>query len=478
MHKMSVTYAKDQTIGAFVHNINAKRQADETASLLQQDFYFEKAINEVNKVRNFVGSPHNILGSDRTKHGEIAEQVEVGIRNARSYIEGGEQVATFDGVGRFAHEDYLLNGIEVQSKFYNGINNTLGKGIVGHLDKYPDFTSNKGFYHIPKDQYDVIDKILKGQHVENLNEKTIASIKNNIAEIENRTGQSFYDVVKPGISEYAEVQQGAIHGTLDSHQQDLEQQNQKIKQDILQEHRPSLIEGAKATGVAVTVGASISLGTGFYKHYKAGKNVFKGELTTEDWKELGLDTAKGAAIGGVTGASIYALTNYASLSAPFAGAVVSASKGIASLFSDYHNGEITLDDFTSMGLMICAESSIVGLATVTGQTLIPVPVLGAVIGSLAGQMMINLLGVDSGKTIATLNKEMATFTTYLDVKYKYVVDQILIEYKKLGDLTVAAFDFDLNVSLLSRSVELAQAYGVEENEILKDINDIDNYFLS
>ena len=193
---------------------------------------------------------------------------------------------------------------------------------------------------------------------------------------------------------------------------------------------------------------------------------------------MGLDTAKGAAIGGVTGASVYALTNYASLSAPFAAAVVSASKGVASLYSDYHKGEITLDDFTSMGLMICAESSIVGLATAAGQMLIPVPVLGAVIGSLAGQMMVNLMGVDSGETVAALNKRMGEFTASLDVKYQYVVEQILTEYRKLGDLTVAAFDFDLNVSLLTRSIELARAYGIEEDKILKDIGDVDDYFLS
>ena len=475
---MSVTYAKDQTIGAFVHNINAQRWADEVASLLQQDFHFAKAVNEVDKVRQFVGSPENILGSDRTKHGEIAEQVEVGIRNARSYLQGGEQVATFEGVGRLAPADYKLDNLDVQSKFYNGINNTLGKGVVGHLDKYPDFTSNNGFYHIPKDQFDVIDKILKGEPVDNLNAKTIASIKSHITEIESRTGQGFYEVVKPGVSDYAEIQQGTVHGTLDTHQQDLEQQNQRIKEDIVNEHKPSLAEGAKATGVAAAVGASVSLGAGLYKHYKEGKNAFKGELTAEDWKDLGLDTAKGAAIGGVTGASVYALTNYASLSAPFAGAVVSASKGVASLFSDYNKGEITLDDFTSMGLMICAESSIVGLATVAGQTLIPVPVLGAVIGSLAGQMMVNLMGVDSGETIAALNKKMAAFTANLDAKYQQVVAHILTEYRKLGDLTVTAFDFDLNVSLLTRSVDLARAYGVEEDKILKNVDDVDDYFLS
>lgn len=475
---MSVTYAKDQTIGAFVHNINAQRQADEVASLLQQDFHFAKAVNEVDKVRQFVGSPENILGSNLTKHGEIAEQVEVGIRNARSYLQGGGQVATFEGVGRLAPEDYLLDGLEVQSKFYNGINNTLGKGVIGHLDKYPDFTSNKGFYHIPKDQFDAIDKILKGEPVENLNAKTIASIRSHIAEIESRTGQSFYDVVEPGVSDYAEIQQGAVHGTLDTHQQDLEQQNKQLKDDIRQAHKPSLAEGAKATGVAAAVGVGVSLGAGFYKHYKEGKNVFKGELTSEDWKELGLDTAKGAVIGGVSGATMYSLTNYASLSAPFAGAVVSASKGIASLYSDYHSGDITLDDFTSMGIMICAESSIVGLATFAGQTLIPVPVLGAVIGSLAGQMMVNLMGVDSGETVASLNKQMEAFTANLDAKYQLVVEKILSEYRKLGDLTVAAFDFDLNVSLLTRSVDLARAYGVEEDKILKDVDDVDDYFLS
>ena len=280
------------------------------------------------------------------------------------------------------------------------------------------------------------------------------------------------------MSDYAEIQQGAVHGTLDTHQKDLEQQNKQLKDDIRQAHKPSLAEGAKATGIAAAVGAGVSLGAGFYKHYKEGKNVFKGELTSEDWKELGLDTAKGAVIGGVSGAAMYSLTNYASLSAPFAGAVVSASKGIASLYSDYHSGDITLDDFTSMGIMICAESSIVGLATFAGQTLIPVPVLGAVIGSLAGQMMVNLMSVDSEETIASLNEKMAAFTANLDAKYQLVVEQILSEYKKLGDLTVAAFDFDLNVSLLTRSVDLARAYGVEEDKILKDVDDVDDYFLS
>lgn len=39
------------------------------------------------KVRDFIASPNTILGSTGTKHGEIAEQVEVGVRNARQALE-------------------------------------------------------------------------------------------------------------------------------------------------------------------------------------------------------------------------------------------------------------------------------------------------------------------------------------------------------------------------------------------------------
>lgn len=53
-------------------------------------------------------------------------------------VEGLERNHTFEGVGRTAPEDYLRNGQMVQSKFYNGSENTLD-AVRTHLDKYPDF---------------------------------------------------------------------------------------------------------------------------------------------------------------------------------------------------------------------------------------------------------------------------------------------------------------------------------------------------
>ena len=71
-----------------------------------------------------------------------------------------------------------------------------------------------------------------------------------------------------------------------------------------------------------------------------------------------------------------------------------------------------------------------------------------------------------------------SFIADLDQKYRHVVEHIMIQFKLLGDLTTAAFDFELNVSLLSRSVELAQAYGVAEDKILKSVAEVDDDFLS
>jgi hypothetical protein len=88
-----------------------------------------------------------------TKHGEIAEQVEVGVRNARQAIERVQDVsdlsATFDGVGRTAPADYMIDGVDVESKFINGVNNNLNH-VLQHMETYPNFTQENPFTISPK----------------------------------------------------------------------------------------------------------------------------------------------------------------------------------------------------------------------------------------------------------------------------------------------------------------------------------------
>ncbi|HED3853684.1 TPA: hypothetical protein R4217_005158 [Enterobacter soli] len=475
----SHTPVGDQLIGSAVNALNQARINDEIFTLSRQDIAFDLAREQMQKVRDFVASPGNILGSMSTKHGEIAEQVEVAVRNSEQAIEERLQDAstfraTFEGVGRTAPQDYLIDGMDVQSKFINGTNNNLVH-VLKHMEAYPNFGKDGSFYHIPKDTWQEIQDVLDGKPVEGLKSSTIEAIKAKVAEIERQTQRPFADVVRPGVSDYKDVQLGKIDETLDKHDQELAKQNDAKRAEIIDDHQPSLAEGMRATAMGATVGGAFALGTGIYRKYRDGKNIFRGDFDAQDWQDVGLDSLKGVAVGGVSAGAIYTLTNYASMGAPFASALVTATKGIASLAHSYQRGEIGLDEFTDLGLIVCAESAIVGAMTVAGQALIPVPVLGALIGSISGKFMVTVAKSLDGKARQVLQARMDEFARRLDAIEQQVLNRILSEFAALGELTKAAFNVETNRQLLEASITLAQAHGVEDDKIIKNADDLDAF---
>ncbi|MFX4313783.1 hypothetical protein F8O53_17940 [Enterobacter sp. 63] len=475
----SHTPVGDQLIGSAVNALNQARIDDEIFTLSRQDIAYELACKEMLKPRDFVASPGNILGSMSTKHGEIAEQVEVAVRNSEQAIEERLQDAstfraTFEGVGRTAPQDYLIDGMDVQSKFINGTNNNLVH-VLKHMEAYPNFGKDGSFYHIPKDTWQEIQDVLDGKPVEGLKSTTIEAIKAKVAEIERQTQRPFADVVRPGVSDYKDVQLGKIDETLDKHDQELAKQNDAKRAEIIDDHQPSLAEGMRATAMGAAVGGAFALGTGIYRKYRDGKNIFRGDFDALDWQDIGLDSLKGAAVGGISAGAIYTLTNYASMGAPFASALVTATKGVASLVHSYQRGEIGLDEFTDLGLIVCAESAIVGAMTVAGQALIPVPVLGALIGSISGKFMLTVAKSLDGKARQVLQARMDEFARRLDAIEQQVLNRILSEFAALGELTKAAFNVETNRQLLEASITLAQAHGVEDDKIIKNADDLDAF---
>ena len=116
--KPIINNTANQGIGAYVEYINSVRVEELqrvlgeisnklNEELTQQDINLIKALKYVDNVREFVSKPNEILGSKLTKHGEIAEQIDVNINNARCILNGLKERFTFDGVGRTAPEDYL-----------------------------------------------------------------------------------------------------------------------------------------------------------------------------------------------------------------------------------------------------------------------------------------------------------------------------------------------------------------------------------
>lgn len=489
---------KDQVIAAGVDGFNVWKsqsiatQIDTivTESLNEkqiQNGNFEKALQHLVKMRQFLNSPENILGSQKTKHGEIAENFEVHIRNAKAVLDGQANVATFDGVGRTAPEDFILNGFKAQSKFINGANNSLSS-VLEHFEKYQDIAMD---YVIPKDQFDIIQTLRNGQNPTNLSEKSIRSILQKVDEIERQTGRTFDDVVKQSISKYDEVQTGKAHETLQKNQEQIVDENQQKINEIDNEAEkkiekvqanagPSLKEGMKVAGTAAVISTAVSACTNIYSKVKSGTKL--SDFTADDWKEVGLHSGKAGAKAGITAGSIYALTNLTSLSAPFAGAVTSAAMGVTSLLVDHQKGQIDLDEVVIQGQILCLEAGIAAIGGAIGQTLIPIPVLGAIIGTVTTNFVWGIAKGKLGQKEAALKRHMdeymAGLLSKVDNAYHEIIQKIDAVYMRYNTLIDAAFDVNANkATLAAASIQLAREVGVKEHKILKNENDLEAFFL-
>lgn len=466
---------RDQISGQVVDGINVIRVQVTNTLLDAQDIAFQNAVDQIENVRSFLGDPSKILGNSLTKHGEIAEHVEVGVRNARSLLEQEGIVATFKNVGRTAPEDYLIDGVAVQSKFINGANNGL-RHVLEHMDKYKEFGRDGSYYQIPMDQYETITRVINGD-AGPLNSDSVKAIVSKVKEIEEASGKPFQDVVKPSLQNYADPQQGKVLETLSQEDDRLATRNEQRKEDIRVENGPSLTGAAQAAAIAGAVGGAVGLTTALYGKYKNGKNVFKGDFTADDWADVGIDTGTAAIGGALAGGSIYLMTNFVGMAAPFAGAVVSAAKGVSTLLADYHAGRIELDELISLGTVICAESAIVGIATAAGQTLIPIPVIGAVVGSVAGKMFAEFLKGQSTSIQVAMDARLAEYLSVVDYQCQAIMMDILQAFDQLGDLMTAAFDIQNNTELLQSSVALALALGIATEVLIKDHDELDAFMI-
>ena len=401
VHEDQMRNARTQGVGSMVSEQNRqnalelmrkmhKIDTQNAATKAKIDANLKKALECVDNVRDFVNDSNHVLGNPTTKHGEYAEQVDINFHNADQIMHNRRADATKDGVGRTAPEDYRVNGVAVQSKYINGTNNSLSH-VLEHLEKYKDinFGQDGSYYVIPKDQYEQIKKVLSGD-TDGLSAKSIRAIKEKIREIEEQTGRSFFDVVRSGNVDYAAVQRGKIMETLDKKSDQLNQtaDNQKQRADersdkkreqAQQEAAPSLQKAGKAAAEAAFISGGFQLAVGIYSKCKEGKKI--NEFTVDDWKDIGIDTAKAAAEGGISGFAIYSVTNFTSISAGPAAAGVSLAFSVSELAYRKSTGAISDEEFKESCQMAALNAAVSAVGAAIGQELIPIPLLGAWIGS-------------------------------------------------------------------------------------------------
>jgi len=116
-----------------------------------------------------------------------------------------------------------------------------------------------------------------------------------------------------------------------------------------------------------------------------------------------------------------------------------------------------------------------------GQVLIPVPVLGAIIGNAAGMYMYGIakdyLDKKEKKIIAEYVSSIEALNAELNESSNEYIEMMNRKFAKFESVVELAFDLDVNVSF-AKSITLARSIGVSEEKVLLDKNAIDAYFIN
>ena len=475
----AVKSTQEQATAAWIGHINQIRVDNMIERLGQQDLNLEGALKELSELKEFVGNPDLILGSPLTKHGEIAEHVQVNFSNARNLVQGLERNHTFEGVGRTAPEDYLRNGQMVQSKFYNGSKNTI-EAVSEHLKKYPDFVKNGGSYDIPKEQYDEIVRVLK---LSDSNPSALSKADWKLVEaakkFQSETGLDFNKDVNAAVTDYKSVQQGKIDETIKQEEKNIKKQDEEQRKGIIDDGKPTLKEGAKAAAIGAALEGGMAFCMTIASKRKEGKAF--SEFTEEDWKDIGLETGKGVVKGGIRGGAVYAITNFTATPSNVASAYVTAAFGVAAQANAYRKGEISKEDFVINCETVALDVTVSAIASAIGQAVIPIPVLGALVGNVAGEFVYGLCkqyaGEKEAAVISSYRNQMALLNQQLDAQFRQLLMELERVMKRFSSLEAMAFDVEFNRAF-EGSVLLAREVGVEEKKILKTKEEIDAFFLA
>ena len=487
----------DQLIGASVDYINQTR----IQSLLTQvenvvvasekqlsriNFNYNEALKELNsgklKIDEYILKNR---GGEKGLHGFIAEAAQASISNSKKLMDGfKKEIQHLDDNGK---ADLLINNEPVQVKFYNSIPDGLATA-----KNYDDMAMM-----YPKDTMDIIKKVLaKEKHIETkdgvLSAHKIEKISNLIEDESKRRSLPPEKWLMSSTLDYEEVQKGKISATMSRENQTLRKEFQDKKSHTLtekeksvnkirQNHKANFKEANKAALVGASIQGGITLGYEIYNKSKEGKNVW--QYNIDDWQELGLSSGKSAIKGYVTGSSIYLMTNTLGLSAPLASAATSATFNLVNTIKLYRKNEIDEQGFIDSIISSSFDLSGATIGAIIGEAIIPIPILGAVIGTSITSSVLqvgkDILNKSEKNILLDYLKQIERYATTLNIKHQEKYNNLVSKYQVIFQQQDFVFDLSINVKLrFMESIEMAYLVGVNEEEILQDIEDIDRYFLN
>lgn len=477
-----VKSSQEQAVGAWINYLNQVRLDRLVEALSKQNINLATAMKTIETVFDTIKEDIIIRnrGGDKGMHGFIAEIAECGIGNARQQILGKSAIYTW--INDNGPDDLIRGAEAIQQKFVQAGGHLSLRAVAEHLRHYPEYLADGHKYQIPKDHYDKIMAYLE------MPADTANKLPTSTGEFSLRQWKevhAFFEAnnidpskLEPSILEYGDVQQGTIAVTFDKEKEHLQEIDQEQRDIAYQESKPTLAEGMKATAVAAAVEGATTFVMAIVQKRKTGKKIK--EFDQADWIEIAGDSGKGTIKGGIRGASIYLLTNFTATPAAVASAITTTAFGVAEQAHLFRSGSINEVQFIENSEMLCLDASVSALSSFAGQVLIPVPVIGAIIGNAVGTMIYQI-GKDSfsakeNELIEKYLRDLSELNEQLATEYHQYIEEMNRCFEKYMVLLTAAFDPNIEKAL-DGSIALAKHMGVSDDEILDNYEKIASYFL-
>lgn len=474
---------QEQATAAWINYLNGIRIDGLLTTLRQQDANLEAAMASIKEAVRTIDI--EIVARDRGHvkgmHGFIAEVAEVGVGNARELILGKEAINTL--INNNGPVDFTRGAVDIQQKFYAGRGHFSLDAVAKHLERYPDFVKNGGKYQIPKDQFEIIQKLQAMPEKDAY--KYLSRSGDGLSLKDWTKARNFFnnqsltiDSIEPSTLDYHAVQKGRYAESLSGEMQSLQDTDQSLRVKAFQENGPTLGEGTRVAVVASILEGSAAFVVEVAKKRREGKSLKN--FSEDDWSDVIGETGIGFAKGGVRGASVYVLSNYTATSAATASSIVTAGFGIAEQANRFRRGEITELEFIENAEKVALEAAVSAASSLVGQALIPVPVLGALIGNTVGLVIFK--SVSSALTsyeeelIANFLATQEELDTQLSESHQILIDSLNESMAAYLDLLERAFSPNIEIAFLG-SIELAKEVGVSADDVLTTAEEVSEYFL-
>lgn len=474
----NVKYIQESAVASWINYLNQLRLDELIENLQKQDVNLACTLKELDNLKKSIGEVIKVnRGGKNGIHGFIGERMQVGLENAKRLIDGLEKEYTLiDDNGPI---DYFKGNIPIQQKarkLFLGI-----PYIKEHFQKYPDFIKKGGVYEIPKDFYEELSKLW------NLSENDAKLFKNSNHEryLTWKAIQRFkkdvdipLEKIRPMVVSFDEIQSDQYMNTIKRKEVEYRKKD-KLNRDLAYEKsKPTVNEMKNAAKVGAGVEAAVALGLAVAKKHKEGKKIV--EYEAGDWKDIGIDTSKGAVKGGIRAGVVYGLSNFTCTPGNVASALVTATYGTIANAIKYSNGEISDEDFIINSEACCLDVGVSTVSAILGEVVIPIPVLGAVIGTTIGNYMYEIVkkycDENTKKCIEKYYTDINELNKNLNDKLKFFVDKLQFEFRRFTTIMELAFDYNVNVAF-DNSVILAELVGVNGEKILRNEKDIDDFFM-